>query len=133
MRWGVRKNNSISKGPTDVELKVRPGRKVKVKGGEGHGPSEDAKKVAVSRQKARKSSTDSLSTKELQELVTRMNLEQQYSSLMSKNKGTGAKIASEGKKFATSIVVDFGKQQAKGVATAYLGKQLANMMTKSKG
>lgn len=85
MHWGVRNAESKARekragitGPTEVTKKIRPGKLVKTSGGAHHGPHEDALRIAETRQKARKSSTDSLSTKDLQELVNRMNLEQQY-------------------------------------------------------
>jgi len=46
--------------------------------------SSDAARVNSSKKIAKKSGTDALSTKDLQELVTRMNLEQQYSRMTSK-------------------------------------------------
>lgn len=48
--------------------------------------SEDAERVSASMQKARKGGTRALTTKELQELVNRMNLEQQYSRLQFEKK-----------------------------------------------
>lgn len=81
MHWGIRRSSTDS-GPKDVEIRAKPGRLVKAKGGQQHSAHEDALRVAISRQKARKSSTDSLSNKELQDLVSRMNLEQQYSRLI---------------------------------------------------
>lgn len=63
MKWGVRRADKNST--------------------EGH--SEDAMRVAASKAKLKKAkSTHVLTTRELQELVTRMNLEQQYANLASK-------------------------------------------------
>ena len=76
MHWGVRK---------DVSVKATPGKYVKTSGGTKQTASEDAIAAATYRQKAKKSTTDSLSNKELQSLVTRMNLEQQYSDLSAKS------------------------------------------------
>lgn len=83
MKWGR------SKGAQAVAVKATPGRRVSTKGGKRQEASEDAISTAVSKQKARKSTTDSLSTKELKSLVERMNLEQQYSKLS----GQSAKVA----------------------------------------
>lgn len=88
MKWGVRKN-----GPTDVVVKATPGKRVRTKGGKFHEPSEDAIRAAVAKQKARKSKVDSLSNKELQDLVQRMNLEQQYNRLDPGPHFAGAKFA----------------------------------------
>lgn len=129
MRWGVRKNNS-SKGPSDVEVKIRPGRKVVTKGGSGHPPSEDAKRVAISRQKARKSSTDALSTKELQDLVTRMNLESQYAKY-----APNSSAAVKGKKFFKSTM-STGKSVNEVIAFTnspagkFIAKQVKNAVMK---
>lgn len=66
-----------------------------VRGGKGtptaHPSSEDAQRVAESKAKLKSSGTKALSTKELQELVTRLNLEQQFSNLSSKE--SSSKIA----------------------------------------
>lgn len=79
MKWGRR----MSEGTSSVEVSttVKPGQKVVAKGGKGQPPHEDAIRVATAKQKAKSSTTDSLSNKELQDLVNRMNLEQQYSRL----------------------------------------------------
>lgn len=71
MKWGVRKRERPSFPPSD-----------------------DAVKVNESRNKARVSSTDALSTKELQQLVNRMNLEQQYARLSTPQKSAGSKFVS---------------------------------------
>lgn len=107
MKWGVRRDR-----PDNVEVSIteRPGRKkLKTSGGDGRSASDDAKTAAVSRQIARRNSTDALSTKELQELVNRMNLEQQYSRL-------AAGTVSPGRKFVADLLLNVGKQQATRVA-----------------
>ena len=84
MKWGVRRK----KGPdgrveaTPVEVKTTPGQKVKARGGKNQPASEDAIRTAALRQKARASTTDSLSTKELQELTQRLQLEANYKKLV---------------------------------------------------
>lgn len=121
MKWGVRRRGSTSSGPTDVVVTSRGGKKVKTAGGKGHGPSDDAVTTAVARQKAKKSSTDSLSNKELQALVSRMNLEQQYSRLAPQSTGkaalkfVGDVLLGVGKQEATKVASDFAAQQVKGV------------------
>lgn len=82
MHWGVRRDHPGADGSSvPVQVHTRPGQMVKAEGGRNHPPHEDAVRVAVARQKAKHSTTDSLSTKELQELVNRMNLERQYSQI----------------------------------------------------
>lgn len=100
MRWGVRQQSKYSDttSKSDVAMKERPGKKLRTKGGKELPASADAKKIAVSKQQARKSSTDSLSTKDLQELVNRMNLEQQYSRLDPNMVKKGAEFAKKASK-----------------------------------
>lgn len=123
MRWGVRRNDG---NPVEVSLDSQPGSKVTTKGGYNQPASEDAKKVAVSKQKAKTSSTDSLSTKELQELVNRMNLEQQYSKLTSKNTSLDNIIPKPVMDFAKPIL----KEKAQKIAGDYITKQVGNYMKK---
>jgi len=86
MHWGVttKVNNVINPDRSvskDVVLKETPGKLVKTSGGQFHPASADARNAAIGRQMIKKSSIDVLSNKELQAVVTRMNLEQQYSNL----------------------------------------------------
>lgn len=78
MRWGIRKRDT---SPQSVTLRQKPGKRVKAKGGKFQPAHEDAVRVAALKQRSRKSTSDSLSTKELQDLVQRMNLEQQLERL----------------------------------------------------
>lgn len=68
MKWGIRKKNNSgeSKPP----------------------PSDDAKQVAEYKSRVKAGGTKSLETKELQDLVNRMNLEQQYSKLNSSSRSS---------------------------------------------
>lgn len=56
--------------------------------------SEDAARAAELQTRLKKSGTSALTNKELQEVVTRMNLEQQYSRLNPKTQSKGADYAS---------------------------------------
>ena len=89
MRWGVHRDRSAKA----VEVKSKPGRKIKTKGGQNQSASEDAIKAAIYRQVAKKSNVQALDNKQLQELVQRMNLEQQYANLNRNNVGAGKRIA----------------------------------------
>lgn len=89
MRWGHRKAESRSSTVTVIKT---PGKKVRTSGGHDLPPSADAIRTAKLRQKARASSTHSLSDNELKDLVKRMNLEQQYKDLASKDLTTGEKF-----------------------------------------
>ena len=77
MKWGVRKNRSGS-------------------------ASEDAQRADAARKKIKTGGgTKALSNKELQDLVTRMNLEQQYSTLTGKQKKS---TLNKGQETAKSIL-----------------------------
>ena len=106
MKWGVRKD------PVDVTVDSRrPGRRVKASGGQNQPAHEDAIRSAAVRQRAKASTLDSVSTKDLQELVNRMNLEQQYSKLSANKTSPGRKIVNE-------ILTNTVKQQAARYANA---------------
>lgn len=122
MKWGVRKESST---PTGVTVKVRGRKPLITKGGTGQPPHQDAIDAAVAKQKARMSGTHSLSTKEMQQMVTRMNLEQQYSKLSAHQK---RKL--RGSKFVTDIMSNIAKQQISAVGNAYVSKQVADFMAK---
>lgn len=79
MRWGRRRDQPT--GPVAVEVKANPGSRVKTSGGKRQNASDDAIRAATYKQKAKKSTVDSLSNKELQDLINRMNMEQQYTRL----------------------------------------------------
>lgn len=81
MKWGVRKDRTA----TEVTTTQKPGDFVKAQGGKYQTASDDAVRAITSRQKAAMSTTDALSNKELQDMVTRMNLEQQYANLTEKS------------------------------------------------
>ena len=109
MRWGVRRDRS----PVDVTVKTKPGSRVKAEGGHNQPASEDAVTAARLHQMAKKSTTDSLSTKDLQLLVNRMNLERQFQSLEKEGvrdskgkKAAKAFLKEGGKEFAGSVIND---------------------------
>lgn len=87
--------------------------------------SEDATKAHEYKTRAKTSGTSSLSNKELQHLVNRMNLEQQYGRLASNNKKMSA-----GAKFARDILIGVGKQQAIKLANDAASKQVAQLLKK---
>jgi len=115
MKWGVRRTREQlarlrgkkkdDAGPSEVQIKAKPGQKVQARGGKGQPASDDAIRVAAARQKARTSTTDSLSTKELQEVVNRMNLEQQYAKL-------NPPKVSLGRKFLNNVIENDMKKVA---------------------
>lgn len=123
MKWGVRKKRAAPSGPADVIVRANPGKKVKTAGGERHNSHQDAVAAAVSRQKARKSSVDSLSNAELKALVQRMQLEQQYSQLKVNRQNPA-------QKFLVGLLASVGKQQATSAANQYASQQVAKAMAK---
>lgn len=87
MRWGVRRENPSGGLPTPVTVSTKPNSsKIQTKGGANHPASDEAKRSASIHQKLKKSGVNSLSNKEMQELVTRLNLEQQLSKLTTPQK-----------------------------------------------
>lgn len=98
MKWGVRRNHS------------------------SESDSEDAKNAAEAAKKVRKHGTRSLTNKELQALVTRMNLEQQFTRLAPETKSKKAA------KFAADILVSVGKEQARRLASDAATKQIAKFL-----
>jgi hypothetical protein len=112
MHWGVRRSNPTSGGTSES----------------GH-PSahEDAVRVANSRAKAHRGSTDALSTKELQELVLRMNLEQQYSRIAASDPAS----KTSAQKFLNGTVKTVKTAQAVyQFANSPLGKTLRTQLKK---
>jgi len=77
MKWGVRRNRR----PVAVTAKTKPGGKIKVRGGKNQRATKDAVDAAKLQQRARKSKPSSLSNADLQKLIRRMQLEQQYKQL----------------------------------------------------
>lgn len=123
MKWGVRKKHSAPSGPTPVTVKTTPGKRVKTAGGTHQGPHNDAVTAAISRQKAHKSSTDSLSNAELKALVARMQMERQYSQL-------AVARQNKAKKFAFGLLGSVGKQQATAAANQVAAQQVAKVLAK---
>lgn len=94
MKWGVTTRSDGTKVATEVAVKSTPGKKVKTSGGKGRPASEDATKAAISKQVAKKSSTDALSNQELQQLVQRMQLESNFRRLAAEDRSAGQKFIS---------------------------------------
>ena len=69
MKWGVRKKRDSGSGSSGGSSKPKPTM------------SADAKRVSKIKTKVKTKGRDSLSNDEMQDLVKRMNLEQQYSNL----------------------------------------------------
>ena len=99
MHWGVRKAppaavavkvESVVKNPKAAKTKIN------AEGGHNHPATEDALRVAAANQKLKKSGIHTLTNKELQDVATRMNLEQQVTNLHSKRpRSIGQKFVDE--------------------------------------
>ena len=97
MKWGVRKSTDGSSGTSS---RRRPSRSA----------SPDAENAQNALTKIKKGGIKSVSNKELQDVITRMNLEQQYSRVAPK--GPASKAAQFGGKFAADVLIGVGKSQA---------------------
>lgn len=104
MKWGVRKSRTTPSVTT-------------------HPTSEDYANVATIKTTAKTHGTQALSNKQLQEAITRMNLEKQFNTLSNgtKNKGSA---------WAQKFLIDFGKQQVQQAANKYAAQKIAQMIAK---
>jgi hypothetical protein len=97
------------------------------------GASEDAQRTTAYKKTAKRGGTKALSTKELQDLVTRMNLEQQYSRLakgnsaVTKGKDTANSILSVGN--TVNQAVQFANSPAGKILRQQLVKQVAKRVS----
>ena len=123
MKWGIRKSD-VPAGETRV---TQQGKKIKGEGGKGLPANDDAKKAAVSKQKVKGSGIHSLSNKELKDLQTRMNLEQNVRELTAKEKQQTANPAA---RFIRRTLLNSGKQEAQKAANNAAAKSVAKMMAK---
>lgn len=90
----------------------------------------DATRAHAARKKAKKHGSSSLSNEELQTLITRMNLEQQYSRLVPPSRGS--RILKGGAKFTGDVLTQVGKQQAVKLASDHATKLVAGGFKKHK-
>lgn len=114
MKWGVRKDDSS---------------------GSSSSQSSDAKAASAAQAKiSRGGGTSSLNNSELQALVNRMNLEQQYSNLSSKSqtKSLGLRILQGSAKGTGKFAGQIAREQAKNAANMVLKQQVKKAL-KSKG
>jgi hypothetical protein len=95
MHWGIRRRSPQNSEPTPVAIRAEPGKPIVTSGGKRQPTTEDAKTAAMLRQKAKGSGLQALSNEEMQTVVSRMNLEQQYARLNPKQIGLGKKFMDE--------------------------------------
>lgn len=104
MKWGVRRANPSASIPA----------------------SEDSVNAEASKAKIRTGGTKTLSNAELQNLVSRMNLEQQYGRMAPPTKTQAVK------KFIAELMVSVGKQQATRIASEQAAKAIGSLLAKRK-
>lgn len=121
MKWGVRRTPG---GPAQTGVFVKKG---KIRGVElstrrqtDDTPSDDAAKAAINKTVVRTHSTDKLSNQELQSLVTRMNLEQQFDRLRPR------KPSEHVTKFLRDQLISIGKDEAGKYAKGYITDAIKN-------
>lgn len=122
MKWGVRRkegpdgtvgsaNRAAKKAQREEKREEKRAAKQKEAEENWKKPtSEDARVASNSRERVGKHGTDALSNKELQGLVNRMNLEQQYTNL--KDNGKSASARKAGQEYVSDILKDAGKDLA---------------------
>lgn len=125
MKWGQhKKSSSVPAGTVKVDVNKK-GRPVAT-GGHGFKLKEEAARKVATQQVARKSGVHALSNKELQDAVTRMNLEQQFVRLSPQSKSKKVK------KFIAETLLGIGKQQATQAANTVASQQVAAVLAKAK-
>lgn len=132
MKWGVRrtraerraaraapsetkvKGGPATRGSQDITVKTKAGKGVTgTKGGKRNVATDEAVKTKAARQKAKASTTDALSNKELKEAIERMNLEQQFVRLekSSKKKRGGEFMEKLSSRFENQLIDDIIKKK----------------------
>lgn len=107
MKWGVRRSNFSKSSKEKIKTPV----------------SEDSAAVTILQKKLKTGGVHSLSNKELQTVITRMNLEQQFSTLSNKNKSVGSKFIKE-------VAQNVMKQQLTKIASDYTTKRVGAAIRK---
>lgn len=88
------------------------------------GASADAQRASVSKSTVKSGGTKALSTKDLQDLVLRMNLERQFASLQPPSKSKQAV------KIVSDILLNVGKQQATSLLSDLASKAIKDALKK---
>lgn len=106
MRWGIRKRRSVSPA---------------------HPVSEDAARSSALKVQVRRHGTQSLSNSDLQALVTRLNLENQYGKLNPENISSGKRFMRD----VFDVTEGIGKQQASSFGNKYAAKGLEYLIKRA--
>jgi hypothetical protein len=115
MKWGVRKAPSARGLSTTVKPSRFRKTKVKVKGGRAHPAVPEAISAREKQRILKKSGVNALSNKDLQELQTRLNLEQNVSRMSKGRVNSGKQWAEEELKKAGSARLK-ARRAVKGAA-----------------
>jgi hypothetical protein len=141
MHWGVRKGvkgkvetakshlkkEVAERTSTETTVRTKPGSMVRVVGGTKRLPHDDAINARIAEQIAKKNTLDALSNKDLQTLVTRMNLESQYRQLAVKETRTSA-----GERLARQLLDEKGDAAFAMLGPhAAIGKKVTEQVFKS--
>lgn len=121
MKWGVRKNADGSHGTKRQQAKLR---KVRSEA------STDADEAGMAFGKLKRGGIHTLSNKELQTVITRMNLEQQLGRVAPQS--IGSKAAQFGGKFVADVLIGVGKSQAIKIVGDQATKLVAAAMAAKK-
>lgn len=92
MKWGVRKKPRSYDGPPENVRVKSVGRHLLSEGGGRRPASDDAARAAASKQILKKSGVNALNNKDLEDLVKRMNLEQQLGKLTPPSRAKKARM-----------------------------------------
>lgn len=117
MKWGVRRKDgpdgTVSSNPRAAKRQAKKEAKAAARGGDEKWKrpvSGDAREASNSRARVKRHGSDALDNKDLQKLVNRMNLEQQYSSLVENKKASSRRRG--GQKYVADILREAGKEAA---------------------
>lgn len=121
MKWGHRKNADGSSGTKRQQSRLR---KVRSEA------SEDADAAGMAFGKLKRQGIHTLSNKELQTVITRMNLEQQFNRVAPQS--TASKVTQFGAKFVGDVLIGVGKTQAIKIVGDQATKLVAAAMAAKK-
>jgi hypothetical protein len=125
MKWGVRKLRTVYGLPPGGRGTPRKGTSPsRALGTARHPVSPEAARAIDLQKRVRKSGTRSLSNQELQDLVTRMNIESQYRNLNQRQVNAGRKIAGD-------ILLNSGKATAQGFIIKYATQGIESLIKKA--
>lgn len=116
MKWGVRRRRSsssaapVSTKPEGIQItKNAKTGSLEARGGKNHGPTPEAMRALALRQKAKASGRHSLTNKQMQDVVTRLDLEAKFA----KATAPIPKQKSVGRQFLESFISSEAKQVMK--------------------